>query len=179
MRGIITKQISVIKLNKKFSLTFDEWTSVRNRRYLNIILPSTNTSWNLGLSRVMESVPAEKCVELIENKLNSYNLSLKSDIVCITTDGAAVMKKVGRLIMVDQVICLAHGIHLAVVKVLYSRNYNCEDNNENVQCTSPEILDDNENYEDEHDFYNAADSSMIIIQNYSNESFEEFETLKF
>ena len=27
MRGIITKQISDIKLNKKFSLTFDEWTS--------------------------------------------------------------------------------------------------------------------------------------------------------
>ena len=78
------------------------------------------------------------------------------------------MKRVGRLIMVDQVICLAHGIHLAVVKVLYSRNYNCEDNNENVQCTSPEILDYNENYGDEHDFDNAADSSMTIIQNYSN-----------
>ena len=72
----------------------------------------------------------------------------------------------------DQVICLAHGIHLAVVKVLYSRNYNCEDNNEYVQSTSPEILDDNENYEDEYDFDNAADSSMTIIQNYSNESFE-------
>ena len=75
------------------------------------------------------------------------------------------MKKVGRLIMVDQVICLAHGIHLAVVKVLYSRNYNCEDNNENVQCTSPEILDDNENYEDEHDFDNAAGSTIIIMKN--------------
>ena len=45
-------------------------------------------------------MPAEKCVELIENKLNSYNLSLKSDIVCITTD--AVMKKVSRLIMVTK-----------------------------------------------------------------------------
>ena len=33
MRGEITKQISNIKLNKKFSLTFDEWTSVRNRRH--------------------------------------------------------------------------------------------------------------------------------------------------
>ena len=112
MRGIITKQISVIKLNKKFNLTFDEWTSVRNRRHLNIILHSTNTSWNLGLSRVMGSMPSEKCVEQIENKLNSYNLSLKSDIV------TTVMKKVGRLNMVDRVICLAHGIHLAVVKVL-------------------------------------------------------------
>ena len=107
----------------------------------------------------MGSIPAEKCVELIENKLNSYNLSLKSDIVCMTTDGAAVMKKLGRLIMVDQVICLAHGIHL-VVKVLYIRNYNCEDNNENVQCTSLENLDNNENYEDEHDFDNAADGCI-------------------
>ena len=89
------------------------------------------------------------------------------------------MKKVGKLIMVDQVICVAHGIHLAVVKVLYSRNYNCEDYNENVQCSSPEILADNENYEDEHDFDNAADSSMTISQNYSNESFKSFGLLKF
>ena len=84
------------------------------------------------------------------------------------------MKKVGRLIM-GQVICLAHGIHLAVVKVLYCRNYNCEDNNENVQCTSLEILDDSENYEDKDDFDYTADSSMPIIQNDTNEFYEEFE----
>ena len=47
----------------------------------------------------------------------------KKDIVCVTTDGAAVMKKVGRLISeVDQQLCFAHGIHLAVIKAFYINN---------------------------------------------------------
>ena len=46
-----------------------------------------------------------------------------------------------------------------------------------MQCISTEILDDNENYENEneHDFDSHADSSMTIIQNYTNEAAEEFE----
>ena len=46
-----------------------------------------------------------------------------------------------------------------------------------MQCISTEILDDNENYEndDEHDFDNHADSSMAIVQNYTNEAAEQFE----
>jgi len=40
--------------------------------------------------------------------------SLSENIVCICTDGASVMAKVGKLIKADQQLCFAHGIQLAV-----------------------------------------------------------------
>ena len=43
------------------------------------------------------------------------------DIICISTDGASVMTKLGRLMSeqgVEQQLCLAHGTHLAITKVL-------------------------------------------------------------
>ena len=39
-----------IDAGERFSLTLDEWTSVRNRRYMNVNLHGTGTDfWNLGL----------------------------------------------------------------------------------------------------------------------------------
>jgi hypothetical protein len=54
--------------------------------------------WSLGLVRVSGSMPADKCVQLIEAKLRENSLSLDKDIVCVTTDGASVMTKVGKSI---------------------------------------------------------------------------------
>ena len=79
-------------------------------------------TWNLGLVRIVGSMKAEKCITLLEKKLSDYGLSLSRDIVASTTDGASLMKKVGRTISADHQLCLAHGIHLAVTSVLYSRN---------------------------------------------------------
>ena len=66
-------------------------------------------------------MPAEKCVELLEQKLLNFGLDLCADIVAIVTDGASVMVKVGKLITAEQQLCYAHGIQLAVVDVLYKR----------------------------------------------------------
>jgi hypothetical protein len=94
IRSSLIKNFAELKINgKRFSLTFDEWTSVRNRRYLNINLHTEKQFWNLGITRVSGTMPGEKCVEIIENKLKDYGLSLRKDIVSITTDGASVMKK--------------------------------------------------------------------------------------
>lgn len=47
----------------KFSISSDEWTSLRNRRFINVNLHSTNETWNLGLGRAYGKLPAEKvCV---------------------------------------------------------------------------------------------------------------------
>jgi len=54
--------------------------------------------WNLGLVRMSGSMPSEKCIQLLEDKLSQYGLSLANDIVGVTTDGASVMTKVGRSI---------------------------------------------------------------------------------
>ena len=36
---------------KRFNFTFDEWTSNKNHRYLNVNMHIKNTFWNLGLTR--------------------------------------------------------------------------------------------------------------------------------
>ena len=77
--------------------------------------------WSVGLVRVSGTMPAVKCVELLEKKLQSFGLNLSKDIVAIDTDGASVMVKVGTLISAEQQLCYAHGIQLAVVDVLYKR----------------------------------------------------------
>jgi hypothetical protein len=65
-------------------------------------------------------MPAERCIELIKNKLQSFGLDLESD-VGICTDEASVMCKVGKLISGEHQLCYAHGIHLAVQDVLYKK----------------------------------------------------------
>lgn len=44
-----------------------------------------------------------------------------TDIVSITTDGAKVMVKMGRQLPIIHQLCMAHGLHLAVMDVLYSK----------------------------------------------------------
>ena len=67
-------------------------------------------------------MPAEKVLELLERILIEFNIELQKHIVSITCDGAPVMVKMGRLSGIHQQLCLAHGVHLAVVAVLYSKN---------------------------------------------------------
>jgi len=119
---VVNKMMQEKSSGKKFSLTFDEWTSVANKRYMNINVHSdAGKFWSLGLVRVSGSMPAEKCVQLVEDKLKQHGLSLSRDIVCVTTDGASVMTKVGKLIPCYQQLCFAHGIQLAVLQVLYKK----------------------------------------------------------
>jgi len=42
-------------------------------------------------------MPAATCLSLIDLKLSEFGLSLSADIVCIVTDGASVMVKLGSL----------------------------------------------------------------------------------
>ena len=47
------KKISGQVVGGRFSLSFDEWTSQRNRRYLNIIVHGQNSKlWILRLARI-------------------------------------------------------------------------------------------------------------------------------
>lgn len=56
----------------------------------------------------------------MEKLLKDFNLPL-DNISSVTTDGARVMKKMGREIGPDHQICFAHGLHLAVCDVLYKK----------------------------------------------------------
>ena len=50
------------------------------------------------------------------------NIDLQKDIIAMTTDGASVMVKVGRMRPCYQRLCYANGIQLSVIDTLYKKN---------------------------------------------------------
>lgn len=121
VKAEMIKTLQNLKIRgEKFSLGFDEWTTITCKRYLNVNVHHLGgTHFNLGLIRIHGSCNVEQCVELVKTRLEAFILHLDTDIVGITTDDASVMKKVGRLLSCYQQLCFAHGIQLAVVNTLY------------------------------------------------------------
>ncbi len=125
LQAQLKKDISSQKeKGKRFSLSMDEWTSGRNRRYAALNLHAEGTIHLLGLIRISGSMPAEKGKDLIIKKLEEFNLDLEEDILGITTDGATVMRKMGRLLPIEHQVCTQHGLHLAVTDVFYKEKEN-------------------------------------------------------
>ena len=65
----------------------DDWTSLANRRYMNVNIHTAGVH-NLGLFRVMGSYQAEKCLEMLREKLQDFGIDLEKHVVGITSDGA-------------------------------------------------------------------------------------------
>lgn len=142
-KSMVTEKIkSHTDIGGKFSLTLDEWTSLKNRRYLNVNVHFNKCYINLGLVRIIGSCTAEKSVELVNAKLWDFGISA-SDVVASTTDGASVMIKFGRLSAYEHQLCYNHGIHLAVLDVIYKK---CKNDIE-----SDSIVCDDQNDEDGND----------------------------
>lgn len=148
---IIVLLKSLLGKGNKLSITLDEWTSTANRRYLNVnVHGSAGNSYNLGLARLSGSITSEVCMEVISKKLEDFGISFETDITCITTDGAAVMAKLGRISLKLQQLCMAHGIHLAVIEAIYTHDQkgvesNCDTNEEDEaedDLDSPFFLDE-------------------------------------
>lgn len=107
---------------ERFSCSLDEWTSSSSKRFLNLNIHTSNhETYNLGLIRITGSATAEVCLDLIKIRLNKFGLNIDKDIVCFTTDGAAVMIKLMRIASCEHQLCYAHAIHLSVCDVLYKR----------------------------------------------------------
>ena len=102
---------------------------------------SVKRYWNLGISRIHGSMTAERCVDILKNKLEEFQLDLDKDIVTVTTDGYTVLRKVGRLIEPVHQLCLAHGIKLAIVDVLYKTKEVEETEKENFESDGEENFD--------------------------------------
>ena len=66
-------------------------------------------------------MPAERLKEVVSKRLEDFGLDLKKDIISVVSDGAAVMRKFGRLLPCSQQLCLAHGLQLAISDVLYKK----------------------------------------------------------
>ena len=77
--------------------------------------------WNLGLVRVSGSFSAERCSKTISDKLNEFGIDFETDIVGLTTDGCAMMKKVGKLIPALHQLCYAHGLQLVIHDIFHKK----------------------------------------------------------
>lgn len=166
VRSQITSEITLFKKEgQRFSLTFYEWSSSSNKRFMNINVHISKEFWNLGMVRIKESMTAEVCVQLLEGHLKQHGISLNKDIVAIVTDGPNVMLKVGRIVKTEHQLCIAHGIHLAVCDVLY-QNKNKQDKpiereDEVVfQEESEELPNDDDEF-DEENILDLADTGLV------------------
>ena len=102
------------KKRGRFSISLDEWTSGGTRRYLCLNLHCLDKChYGLGMIRINGSVPSERAVIIVNDKLNECNLNLTNDIIECITDGTSVMKKMGQEMGVTHQLCHCHGIHLA------------------------------------------------------------------
>jgi hypothetical protein len=109
-----------LKEGSKFSISLDEWTDLSSQRYLMIHLHDARETFPLGLVAIPHgSCTADVIFEIVQTKLNESGLTVETDIVGSTSDGAAVMGKFGRLMNVIVQFCINHGIHLSVVDSLY------------------------------------------------------------
>ena len=129
--------------NARFTITTDEYTSGRNRRYINVNIHVQGDFFSLGVPRAYGTMPATRQIEILTERLSNFDVQFHRDIIAITTDGAKVMKKMGKLLKrdneVEQVICNAHTIHLAVCDVFYKKPKDDNDDNQESE------RDENEN----------------------------------
>ena len=148
---IVTEELAgLIKQGTRFSVSFDESTSVRNRRFMSVNINDDSKIWSLGMVRVKGSMNADKAGKLVEGRLEKFGLNMPRHIVGAETDGASVMIKFGKQSRVLHSVCWAHAIHLCVMDVLYKKEkqkvstHDIEEDNDN-----PVEVSKNEDIEDE------------------------------
>lgn len=170
-------QLSESKKVSKFSIIFDEWTSLANKRYLNVVV--TNNSykiWNLGLAPIVESADSSNCLGIVEKKLEQFNLFLYDDVISVVTDGSAVMKKIGEIISpIHQQLCLAHAIQLAVLDVFYQKKNikHTASKNKEEEETDEEEIEDEETDTESFNSNKSEDTNDIFDDEQSWQSMEE------
>ena len=149
----------LLKKGAKFSLSVDEYTSSRNRRYFGINLHENinRKTIKTGLVRILGSCSALDMIEIVKNHVKDFGLSFDHDIVGSTLDGASVNKKFIRHVKSIGQLCLNHGIHLGVCDTLYPKKAREEPEFDDSLLG---LLDSDEVAEDD-DFDDIADVDFI------------------
>ena len=154
---------SLLLTGERFSITLDEYTSLKNRRFLNINIHQKNKHWNLGLTRVSGSFPAEKAAEIVSERVEEFELNLADCIVCSVTDGASMMVKFEKIVSTEHQTCYTHGVHLAVQEVLYEKNQSNSLDEEKVESDNDEEEDSDSDNEENSSFIDDEINESISL----------------
>jgi hypothetical protein len=65
-----------INNKKRFSLTKDEYTSIKNVRFLNINVHDHEKHYNLGMMKISGSLDSKKTQDMVKAHLDRFGLDL-------------------------------------------------------------------------------------------------------
>ena len=127
----------LLQKDQRFSVSIDESTNIVNKRFMNAILHINNRIVNLGLPRIIGTLPAQKCAKILHQKLGEFGLNQTQHIFSSSSDGAPVMVTCGSQIedQIDSVLsngpfhiqCANHALHLVVMDIFYETSHNFEE----------------------------------------------------
>ena len=101
---------------------------------------------------MIKSSDAEKILQLLEKQLADFGITnMQTSVVSIVSDGAPVIKKLGKISQLDHQLCNAHCVHLAVCDVLYKNS------------SVTHIAGENYNYDDDQDEEMYEEGFGIVI----------------
>ena len=118
----IRDEIAVLLKNHvRFSVVMDEWTSISSKRFMSILLTHKSGHLNLGVVLLNGNATAQMLTQTLISHLAIFGINIETHVVAITSDGAAVMKKLQQGLPCETQFCQAHGIHLAVTDIFVSK----------------------------------------------------------
>lgn len=170
---------NLIKNGNRFSICVDEWTSLKGKRYMNVILNHLEGFFNLGLVRLHGCADADAISEAIKQRLNDFDITVDNHIIALVSDGAAVMICVGNKLNIEHQVCLAHGFHLAVIKSLYRTSSadksKCSESREFMSMNVDENTDDSSEESSGEVFIISEESgSQFISQDTAEIKFDNY-----
>ena len=96
-----------------------------NKRYLryyltvNVLFLRTDFI-TLGMIRIWSTQKAGTLLKLVTLRLKDFKF-IWNDIMAITTDGDGTMRKLGRLMQCEHILCLSQTLHLLAGNALYEK----------------------------------------------------------
>lgn len=164
MKNCIKEELAkLLKSNVRFIVTLDEYTSNSNRTYMNVNLHYKSKVWILGLTRIFDSMPAERAKYLLEEKLKEFGIQLNDDVVAVTTDGASIMTKMGTFFKPIHQLCFANDIHLTVCDLLYDPELHRNSSEVLLDLSDPFKLSEvYDNILDDKEVCDTYDIDMVI-----------------
>ena len=154
------KELSQIQ---PFTLSFDEWTSIKMTQMMNLNVHFEKKSFNLGVIEVKEiSCTSEAILRLIQQKLQEYGLNLDNpQFIFATADGASANKKLERISNIALQQCQNHGLNLAIVDTFYA---------EKGPGNATEELSEEDEYTEEEDDEDGNDEVDVLDEDESDDS---------